>query len=437
MSFGFSHGAIQWLSTDAATTTYTVSGLSFQPKAIRFYCQGIQSAIDAVSEAANERMSIGFAVSTSSRRCVSAFDTDAAGSMACGRGAHDAAVLATVTAAGAFDGLLDLSSITSDGFVLIVDDAAPVSLTVFWEAWGGTDITVATIVDIATPASSPSDSDITVTGFTATGTDQVVMFLCNGNVGTTLPLAEAESSKFGVGFASSGDTNNNISIAGLNDNGSASADSSSYALTGECLTNLDDATSTAPRVRAYVSQWNANGFRVHWLERWNTGVLNFALAVKGGQWYAGSYTIAGNSANATTAVTAPGFQPVGICFIGSCKIADTTNVATVQQHIGFGTASSTSSRRAMGFLGEDGNTDSQCNFTIQYDQCLSFASSAGGLLSAYDIQSIDATGFTVIVDTAGGVANEWQGYLAFAGVGVVVETITSITKFWGGPSWVM
>lgn len=38
----FAHGGIQWLAADAATTVYTVSGLSFQPKALAFAWQGLQ-----------------------------------------------------------------------------------------------------------------------------------------------------------------------------------------------------------------------------------------------------------------------------------------------------------------------------------------------------------------------------------------------------------
>ena len=44
---------------------------------------------------------------------------------------------------------------------------------------------------------------------------------------------------------------------------------------------------------------------------------------------------------------------------------------------------------------------------------LCFPSTAGALQSAYDINAMNADGFQIIVDTAGGVASEWQGYLAF------------------------
>src|SRR5688572_10497985 len=136
MALEFEHGAVQWLSADAATTTYTVSGLSFQPKALRFYWMGLGSAIDANNETTHSRRGVGFATSTSDRCCVATQDQDAAGSMTCTSGYFTDCVAVTVTSTPSADGKLDINSITSDGFTLIVDDAAPVDITIFWEAWG-------------------------------------------------------------------------------------------------------------------------------------------------------------------------------------------------------------------------------------------------------------------------------------------------------------
>jgi hypothetical protein len=74
MALSFAHGAIQWAAADTVSTTKTVSGLSFEPKAIRFYWMGLGSATDVdTNMATNERRGIGFASSTSSRRCVGTF----------------------------------------------------------------------------------------------------------------------------------------------------------------------------------------------------------------------------------------------------------------------------------------------------------------------------------------------------------------------------
>src|SRR5262245_15966699 len=116
MALEFAHGAIQWLAADAATTTYTVSGLSFQPKALRFYWVGLQSSTDAVSQTVNERRGIGFAVDTSNRRSIGTFNQDTAASANCGAAARNDCVACTTDGAGASDGRLDLNAINSDGF---------------------------------------------------------------------------------------------------------------------------------------------------------------------------------------------------------------------------------------------------------------------------------------------------------------------------------
>src|SRR5687768_10903232 len=74
-------GAGLAFDVDTVGNTVTVSGLSFQPKALVFWVNGIQNAADATSEALSLRYSMGFAASTSDRRCVSAFNIDASGSM--------------------------------------------------------------------------------------------------------------------------------------------------------------------------------------------------------------------------------------------------------------------------------------------------------------------------------------------------------------------
>ena len=142
------------------------------------------------------------------------------------------------------------------------------------------------------------------------------------------------------------------------------------------------------------------------------------LAIKGGSWKAGEYTIAGNSGGATATVSGLSFVPIGVCIIGRMSVEQTSTTSDANDRIGMGTGTSPSDRRSMGILNENATASSnvEVDTTIQYDQVLSFPSDAGGLLSAYDINAMNSDGFQIIVDTAGGVASEWQGYLAFGNV---------------------
>ena len=151
MAFGFSEGAIQWLTSDALNATKVVTGLGFQPKAIRFYWMGLQSATDAGSAVISERRGIGFCSNATTRRSVGTFSADNSAAADCGSVAANDCVCITVNGTGAIDGKLDISSMDPDGFTLIVDDVTPANITIFYEAWGLDDIQQVTIGDIAEP----------------------------------------------------------------------------------------------------------------------------------------------------------------------------------------------------------------------------------------------------------------------------------------------
>lgn len=413
MALEFAHGAIQWLAADAATTTYTVSGLSFQPKAIRFYWVGLQSATDLASEAVNERRGIGFAVSTSSRRAIGTFNQDTAGTSNCGAAARDDCCVATTDGAGASDGRLDLNAINSDGFQMIVDDAAPANITVFWEAWGGADITVAAIGDIAEPAAI-GNQDYTVTGFVAGATDQVVM-LAGCQSTAALNTDAATDSGLCVGFASSGAVADNAAWCGNSDDASAAMDTDAYVQDGECLAMIVVAGGN-PDARAQLTQFGTDNFRLNWIARGLTNRRYAFLAIKGGSWKAGALTIDITTLNATSTVSGLSFAPKGMSLVSGGRNESTVATSTADDRLMLGSGSSTTSRRSMGLLDENATASSACeiNTCIEYDQVMSTPDGAGALLAALDINAMNSDGFQLIVDDlVAGPTAAWVGYLTF------------------------
>jgi hypothetical protein len=429
MALSFAHGAIRWLAGDAVSTTYTVSGLSFQPKALRFYWQGHGSATDAASETLHIRAGVGFATGTASRRCVGIQNQDAAATSVCTSGFREDCVAMTLTSTPAADGLLDLNSITSDGFTLIVDDQGVVDLEIFWEAWGGSDITVAVDLSIAEPAAT-GDQDYTVTGFTSGATDQVVMFAGTQCTGAA-PTAARFDSGLCVGFAAGINTADNIVVVGNTDDASAAMDTDGACRDGKCLSMIT-AGGGAVNAEAALTLFGTNNFRLNWSARAVTNRRYIALAIKGGSWKAAEYTIAGATLNATTTISGLAFTPKGLSLIGRLSVEQAAG--TTEDIVGLGSGSSTSSRRAMGYRSENSTASSVCeaNHVIEYDQVLAFPSTAGALLSAYDISQMNADGFQIIVDVAGGVASEWQGYLTFGDAPVFAPD----EDYWGvrGPA---
>ena len=411
MALSHAHGAIEWLSADAVSTTYVVSGLSFQPKAMRFYCVGIQSAADGTTQSVSLYRSMGFAASTTERRAVIGFSNDAGAEAFTGAAARNDCVLLTINTSGTPNGLLDLSAVASDGFTLIVDDAAPRNITVFWDAWGGTDPSVCVVGDFGEPAATGLQT-YSVSGFTAGATDQVVML---AGVAQTTAMNTAQidrDSNFYVGYATDPASANNVVVVGNSDALSGTMETDRYSQTGECVA-LILAGGGNPNARAKLNAWVTDGFELDWIARGETDRRSIFLAIKGGNWTAGSYTIAGNTLNSTATVSGLSYAPIGLNSLTVGTTAHTAGTSTANDRFGIGSGSSTSSRRSMGSLDEDGVAITEIDLSVDYDSIISYPNSAGALVSAFDIDALTSDGFRIITDLAGGVANEWQAYLTF------------------------
>lgn len=408
MALEFGHGSVQWLAADPLGTTYTINTLTFLPKALRFYWVGLQSAspTNAVSQAVSERRGVGFATSIADRRCVGTFSVDAAAANTA-TVAGNTEVVITVSAAAAIDGRLDITSFTSTGFVLTVDDAAPANITVFWEAWGGDDITVAAVGDITEPAVT-GNVNYTVTGFDSNGTDQVVMFAGIQTI-NALGAPQDQDSGLSVGFTTN---SSSITVCGNSDDASATTDTDGFCIQGSCLSMITIAGGNVNAL-ATRSAWGTNLFTLNWTVRATTGRRNIFLAIKGGSWSSGSYTINGNTLNATATVSELWFGPIGVSLIGRRSITQTGTTSAAQDTIGFGSGSSTTSRQSAGIQDTNALATANISTVVQYNSILSFPSTTGTVQSSYDLNNINAAGFQIISRTTGGVANEWQGYLAF------------------------
>lgn len=413
MPLDFAHGSVEWLTTDVLNATKVVTGLGFTPKALRFYWVGLRgtSPTNAVSGAVNERRGVGFAVSATSRRCVGTFGLNLNGAGTDGGStANDNCVVVTVDGTGAVDGRLDINTFDTDGFTLIVDDVTPANITVFYEAWGGTDISVAVVGDIAEPAATGTQN-YTVAGFTNDGFQQVVMFAGVQSV-NALNTGQAQDTGLCVGFASSTLAANNVVVVGNADDGSDPTDTDGYCFQGECLAQIVIAGGN-PNARASLSAWGTDQFTLNWAARATTNRRNIFLAIKGGRWQASSYTIAGNTLNATATVSDLPFYLRGISLIGRMTAVNTVATSTAQDRIGFGSGLSTTSRNSAGILDANNVGSTTIGTIVQYNSVLSYPTDAGAVQAAYDINAFTINSFQIIVDTAGGVATEFQGYLAF------------------------
>lgn len=410
----FAHGAVQWLTSQVLNTTIPVTGLGFTPKALRFYWVGLQSnsPTNANSAAVNEKRGVGFASSATSRASVGTSSVDNSAAMDTGSIFTTTAIAITVDNAGVVDGLLDINTFDVDGFTLIVDDVAVQNITVFWEAWGGDEITNVTVGSIAEPAATGTQN-YTATGFVATPSDQsqCVMFAGVQSINAS-GTGQAQDSGLHVGFSTGTASANNITVCGNQDDASAAGDADGYNYTGDCLSMIVIGGGTAVNARATLSAFGTNIFTLNWLARTTTNRRSIYMAIKGGQWIAGSTTIAGNTLNSTTSINFP-FKINGVSLIGAMKTISTVATASIEDRIGFGSGLSTTSRNSAAILDRDAAANTEINLSIYYDKVLVYPSIAGALQTAYDINTFSVNNLILTTSTAGGVANEWIGYLVF------------------------
>jgi len=92
---------------------------------------------------------------------------------------------------------------------------------------------------------------------------------------------------------------------------------------------------------------------------------------------------------------------------------NTAGTSTAQDRIGFGSGRSTTSRNSAGVLDNNAQDPTQIGTIVQYSSVLSFPTGGGAVQAVYDINAFNLNSFQIIVDTAGGVASEFHGYLAF------------------------
>jgi hypothetical protein len=414
MALEVAHGTVEWLTTTAAAGTYVVSSLTFQPKAIMFFWVGVPSGgADALSSSVDQRRGVGFATSTSARRAVASYDDNGVGTSDCATVAADDCIACTLDNTGARDAELDITAFAANGFTLTVDDQlATGNITVFWIAWGGDDITVAAVGDYAEPAAA-GDVNVTVTGFTADGADQVLI-VASVQSTAAINTSLVENGGLSIGFATGTGATEQCTVAGSDDHASTATDTDGFGRAGVVQAQCAVGGGTA-WITGALSAWGADQFTITYAgTTFVSGRKAIYLAMKGGKWKAGGYAIAGDTGSATATVPVP-FAPKGVAIIGRMTAEQSGTTGTAEDRIGIGVGTSTSSRRSQGMLNENATASSnvEVDSTVQFDQVLAFPSATGTLQSAYDIDALNNADFRIIVDTAGGVASEWQGYLAF------------------------
>jgi hypothetical protein len=376
--------------TGVVSTTVAVTGVGFQPKAIIFFWSNATST-NATANGTIGR-GIGFATSPTDRRYVDALShhNQAAANEGVSYRDDCCVVLMNTSAGTPTAGRLDLQSMDSDGFTLVVDEQFTTNVVFSWIALGGTTVTNAVTFAIQEPGATGSQA-ITGIGFRP----DVLLFAATG--GTTTPPAWVDHSVMSFGFA------NGTTSAVLGDAGQDTADptvQTSYIKSGECIA-LHNAAATATDARASLASLDSDGFTLSWAERASTRWI-FGLAIKGPQSYIGSL-VASTTPTTTQAQSGFGFTPKAILGMAN-RNAESTSDTTVKADrawcVGGCTEIAANSRHGHGSLARDAVGTSSCAKGMRTDAWIYTDFPGTGTLGQIDIDTIDADGFTVIIDDA-------------------------------------
>jgi len=409
MAFSSKTGSFN-TGTGILGSTTPVTGVGFTPKVLILWWSGRTESVDTIARASLFR-GIGFANSVEAVCSVSnSIDAQAAGDSS--RGTHGNALVATLDAAGAYDGLMDLQSLDADGFTLVVDDVMPLDLRVSYLALGGSDLTNS-FISVLTESLALGSVGYTGVGFQP----DIVLFSSGENTGA-LPQSDSTGGLLMFGAAKSS-TNRYVWSVGT-DEASATMDTSSYCIDDGCIAMMPSGIGDVINARADLVSMDSDGFTLDWEEITTTRRILY-LALKGGSYVLGDLL---TQTDITTSIVESGFgfSPTAAMFVSHCQTKSTSDTGQAHDRMSIGAFDSASSRGAQATLDTDGVADSEVTTAIEFDGVYVNISTASAIDGEMDVVSVDSDGFTCIMDNADP-AQAFVWYIAF-GSTVVPPTPT-------------
>ena len=379
--------------TKLATETQAITGLGFQPKIVLFWWGGSTATIDTV---AGGTINVGFgaAISSTSRFCVQNISIDAGASSDSQFSQNITEIMRAYTDVTTLDGILDFSSMDADGFTVIYDDAFTQAYRISYLALGGTDLTNVFIGNKITPSSTGNYSTTGV-GFQP---DALIAVMTNSTSTSSTGLAlwfnlgmATGSSAQGVVYGESGDA-------------LATSDTKGYGYNGEVISNRQST------IRNSFVSFDADGFTLNALEASAQRYFNF-ICLKGGQYSAGDITTRTDGNDIAETV---GFTPVALLFASANRALSTQDTLTDHNSISIGAGTSTTNRACAAIWDQDALADTETAFA-NYDTAVYANVADDAIAGLMDIKSIDASGFTCVMDDTDPTAC-WVTYLAIGAV---------------------
>jgi hypothetical protein len=319
-----------------ATGAHSVSGLSFQPKAVIFWGAHTNTTGSYV---ADHDLMLGCATSSSQEWVIQYSSNNQASNTVGSRGrSTTACIRGQINGASAtIDFEADFTSFNSDGFTVNVSNGPTNALTIHYLALGGSDITNAKAGSFTIPTSGTPFS-ITDPGFQP----DMALFAHS--------YADAANPKFTIGAATGSSSAFTTHIS--ENSGSATVQAAatqrpnvlSFALTNSVSINADIG----------FSAFTATGFDLTGIDFPVATETGFYLAIEGGQWAVGRDTEGTASGARDTTLS---FTPKGLLLFGSNRANNETFTAAADTTLSIGGSDGTNEGVVWGG-NDDGNTDS-------------------------------------------------------------------------------
>lgn len=410
MAYSAHVGSFNIDTSKTAGQDQSVTGVGFQPKIVLFWWSGSTAAIDTVA-GGNIMPGFGAAIDSSSRRVYTAFSEDAAVTSNVFRDKDNDAVVKLYTGAASLDGIADFKSMDADGFTLTIDDQFTVDWRISYLALGGDDLTNVYIGDARQPNATGNYS-ITGVGFQP---DALITFGA-----ATYNMTETSNYfRFNLGWAT-GSGNQGVVAIDATDN-SAKSVSRGYCYNGEFY---GMAYAVDVGFRGSLVSLDADGFTANHLESTNQWYY-FFIALKGGQYSVGELATATDGSDITEVV---GFRPAAILFASANRALSTQDTPTDHARLSIGAATSTSNRAVQAISDEDDLADTETAFA-NYDSAVYAHVVDDAIVGLMDLKSIDADGFTAVMDDADPSAC-WVTYLAIGATAAAGNIMQLATVAW-------
>lgn len=380
------------LSTAAAGNTQAVTGLGFTPTVVLFWLTRTTTNGDA---GANQDCGFGFgvAISASSRRCmfIAYDDGEGGGGASHGKTMRNDSCIAVMSDDVTLDGLMDLQSMDSGGFTLVIDDA-------FSSAW----IVHYLAMDPANASLITFNEKITSTGqvgYTGAGfqPEAILLFGCNATLAAGLNAVTA-ASRFIMGVGTDS-THQGVVSAGHNAPVSNFI-TPAYGYDGEIYARVT-ASDPSPGVigtRAALVSLNSDGFTLDWTEVTTNESYIFALCLAGPSFFVDDFTSATDTNQFSR--TGYGFKPAACLYLGHGQVKSTQDTAQVPYQYSVGGASGVSARAAVGISVQEGVTPLNIAYWQQIDELWGVYDYTPAAIGLMDLVSFDADGQTLVMDDA-------------------------------------